>query len=71
MLQTVVLQISYPLQNGRVVLGVGVDDSFGLAIEIFLEHLLLNIHDLLEDYEDIRLCVGNTVQGLILLLDAR
>ena len=71
MLQTMVLQIPNPLQDGRVVLGVGVDDSFGLAIEIFLEHLFLNIHDLLEDYEDIRLSVGNTVQSLVLLLDSR
>lgn len=61
MLQTMVLQIPNSLQDGRVVLGIGVDDAFGLAIEVFLEHLLLNIHDLLEDHINIRLCVGNTV----------
>lgn len=70
MLQTMVLQVPNPLQDGRVVFGVWVDDPFGLAIEVLLEHLLLDIHDLLENNEDVRLGVGNAVQCLVLLLDS-
>lgn len=71
MFQTLVFQIANPLQNGRVILGIGVDDSFGLAIEAFLEHFLLDIHDPVEDCEDIRLCMGNAIHGLIFFLDPR
>lgn len=65
-----VLQKSNPLQYGRVVFGVGVDDSLDLAIKIFLKHLLLNIHDPLENDEDVRLRMGDAVQGLVFLLDS-
>lgn len=50
-----VLQVDDPLQDGRVILGVGVDLSPDLPVQALLEHEFLDDHDLFEDCEDIGL----------------
>jgi hypothetical protein len=55
------LDLDDALEDGRAVLGVGIDQPLDVAIETLLEHLFLNLHDLLEDSVYVCLCVGHIV----------
>jgi hypothetical protein len=55
------LDLDDTLEDGRAVLGVGIDQPLDVAIEALLEHLFLNLHDLLEDSVDVCLSVHHTV----------
>jgi hypothetical protein len=65
-----VLYLDDALEDGRVVLGVGVDQSLDIAVEILLEHFFLYIHDALEDKVDVGFCVLCAVQREVLLLES-
>lgn len=58
-LQLLVLDLDDSLEDGRVVLGVGVDESLHLSVQVLLVHLLLDLHHLLEDRKDVGLGVPN------------
>jgi hypothetical protein len=66
-LQLLILDLHDALEDGGVVLGIGVDKLFHIVVQILFEHLLLDLHYLLEDRVDVRFSVGHTVQEEIFL----
>ena len=69
-LQALVLKGYDSFENGSVIFRVGVYLPLLIIIQILLVHLLLDLHDLIKDTEDIGLDMGNRVEGKVFFLDA-
>ena len=60
-----VSQIDDSLEDGGIVLGVRIDDTFLGCICLCFIHLLLDVHDLLEYFRDICFRMFNGVEQFV------
>ena len=65
------LDLNDPLQNGRVILGVGADIAFDFTIQALFIHILLYRHYFFENREDISFSMRQGIQTQELFLSAK
>lgn len=65
-----ILDLNDPLQNGRVILGVGIDIPFDFSIQALFVHILLNRHYSLENRKNISLGMCQRIQSQELFFDS-